>query len=441
MQYALLIYSQPGAAEALSDQEREANHREYLEIRKLPEVTGGASLHPAETATTVRVQDGRTLVTDGPFADTKEIFAGFYLVEAEDLDAVDRDRGPDPGRPDRRLGRDQARRVLPGSREPALIEQVFRDEWGRVLACLIGYLGDFDLAEEAAAEAFAIAAQRWPSGGMPDNPGAWLVTTARHRAIDRLRRDRVLAAKLPLLAPETSDGRARGRNPHPGRAARARLHVLPPGAGRRGAGGADPPRGGRAGHRGDRAGVPGPGRDDEAPPDPGQVQDQGGRHPVRRPGRRPAARAARRGARRRLPHLQPGIQRPDPGDPQDPGDAELSLAAEAIRLGRVLAALLPAEPEVLGPAGADAAARRAPRGAVRRPGPGPAAGPGPVAVGLAADRRGQGTAGPRPARPRPARRAERPRPVRAAGRDRLASRPRNAWTGRRSPRSTASSPT
>jgi hypothetical protein len=88
MQYALLIYRQPGDAEALSEQEREANHREYLEIKKLPQVTGGASLHPAETATTVRVQDGRTLVTDGPFADTKEIFAGFYLVEAEDLDAV-----------------------------------------------------------------------------------------------------------------------------------------------------------------------------------------------------------------------------------------------------------------------------------------------------------------------------------------------------------------
>jgi len=69
-----------------------------------------------------------------------------------------------------------------------------------VLACLIGYFGDFDLAEEATAEAFALAAQRWPDAGMPDNPGAWLVTTARHRAIDRLRRDRVLAAKLPLLA-------------------------------------------------------------------------------------------------------------------------------------------------------------------------------------------------------------------------------------------------
>ena len=87
----------------------------------------------------------------------------------------------------------------------ALIEQVFRDEWGRVLACLIGYFGDFDVAEEAAAEAFAVAAQRWPSGGVPDNPGAWLLTTARNRAIDRLRRDRVLAAKLRLLAPEQAE--------------------------------------------------------------------------------------------------------------------------------------------------------------------------------------------------------------------------------------------
>ncbi len=68
-----------------------------------------------------------------------------------------------------------------------------------MLASLIGYFGDFDLAEEAAAEAFAVAAQRWPTGGVPDNPAAWLVTTARNRAIDRLRRDRVLAAKLRLL--------------------------------------------------------------------------------------------------------------------------------------------------------------------------------------------------------------------------------------------------
>jgi RNA polymerase sigma-70 factor (ECF subfamily) len=80
-----------------------------------------------------------------------------------------------------------------------VIDEVFRDQWGRVLASLIGFLGDFDLAEEAAAEAFAVAAQHWPRDGVPDNPGAWLVTTARRRAIDRLRRDRVLADKLRLL--------------------------------------------------------------------------------------------------------------------------------------------------------------------------------------------------------------------------------------------------
>jgi RNA polymerase sigma-70 factor (ECF subfamily) len=68
-----------------------------------------------------------------------------------------------------------------------------------VLAALIGFLGDFDLAEEAAQEAFAIAAERWPRDGMPANPGAWLVTTGRNRAIDRIRRERTLAAKTQLL--------------------------------------------------------------------------------------------------------------------------------------------------------------------------------------------------------------------------------------------------
>jgi RNA polymerase sigma-70 factor, ECF subfamily len=79
------------------------------------------------------------------------------------------------------------------------LEQVFRDEWGRVLAALIGFLGDFDLAEEAAQEAFAIAAERWSRDGIPANPRAWLVTTARNRAVDRVRRDRTVAAKTRLL--------------------------------------------------------------------------------------------------------------------------------------------------------------------------------------------------------------------------------------------------
>jgi len=85
----------------------------------------------------------------------------------------------------------------------AILEQAFRDQWGYVLAALIGFLGDFDLAEEAAQEAFAIAAARWPRDGAPDNPRAWLMATARNRAVDRIRRDRTLAAKTRLLeAPE-----------------------------------------------------------------------------------------------------------------------------------------------------------------------------------------------------------------------------------------------
>jgi RNA polymerase sigma-70 factor (ECF subfamily) len=84
------------------------------------------------------------------------------------------------------------------------LEAVFRDEWGRVLATLIGLLGDFELAEEAAQEAFATAAERWPHDGNPSSPRSWLITTARNRAVDRVRRDRTLAEKTRLLeAPET----------------------------------------------------------------------------------------------------------------------------------------------------------------------------------------------------------------------------------------------
>src|SRR5262249_12715813 len=101
-----------------------------------------------------------------------------------------------PRRPSRRRDRDPAERgLLVGTS----LEQVFRDGWGRVLAALIGFLGDFDLAEEAAQEAFAIAAARWPRDGTPASPRAWLVTTARNRAVDRIRRERTLAAKTHLL--------------------------------------------------------------------------------------------------------------------------------------------------------------------------------------------------------------------------------------------------
>jgi RNA polymerase sigma-70 factor, ECF subfamily len=89
------------------------------------------------------------------------------------------------------------RRDPPGAGVPALN---VRDEWGRVLAILVGFLGDFELAEEAVQEAFLAAAEQWPRSGEPDNPCAWLVTVAKRRAIDRIRREKVLAEKLALLS-------------------------------------------------------------------------------------------------------------------------------------------------------------------------------------------------------------------------------------------------
>ena len=86
------------------------------------------------------------------------------------------------------------------------LDAVFRDQWGRVLATLVGILGDIELAEDAAAEAFAIAAERWPRDGEPGNPTGWLVTTARNRAIDQVRRQRVLADKTKLLARDLEAG-------------------------------------------------------------------------------------------------------------------------------------------------------------------------------------------------------------------------------------------
>jgi len=80
-----------------------------------------------------------------------------------------------------------------------VLEDVFRAEWARVLAYLVGFCGDIDVAEDAAQEAFTIAAQRWARDGPPDNPRAWLVATGRNRAVDRLRRERSLVEKTRLL--------------------------------------------------------------------------------------------------------------------------------------------------------------------------------------------------------------------------------------------------
>jgi RNA polymerase sigma-70 factor, ECF subfamily len=80
------------------------------------------------------------------------------------------------------------------------VEQAFREEWGHAVAILTRALGDLELAEDAVQDAFATALERWPRDGTPRNPGAWIVTTARNRAIDRIRRERVFREKAERLA-------------------------------------------------------------------------------------------------------------------------------------------------------------------------------------------------------------------------------------------------
>jgi RNA polymerase sigma-70 factor (ECF subfamily) len=88
---------------------------------------------------------------------------------------------------------------VPEVTEP-VIERVFRAEYGRAVAVLVRVFGDIDIAEEAVQDAFTAAAARWPSAGLPPSPAGWIITTARNRAIDRLRREGARADKYAQAA-------------------------------------------------------------------------------------------------------------------------------------------------------------------------------------------------------------------------------------------------
>src|SRR6516164_10944773 len=78
------------------------------------------------------------------------------------------------------------------------VEQVYRDDWGRIVAALISLVGDFDLAEESAQEAFSAAVDQWREAGVPDFPRAWIIQTAKHKAIDLIRRKKRFEEKVDL---------------------------------------------------------------------------------------------------------------------------------------------------------------------------------------------------------------------------------------------------
>ena len=250
-----------------------ADHEIYMELSERETTVGGAQLQPVATATTVRVRDGEALTTDGPFVETKEAFGGFYLIECRRPRRRAR-RSRRQSRPRATAARSRCRPLV----ETLTLEHVFRDEWGRVLANLIGFLGDFDLAEEAAQEAFAIAAERWPRDGNSRQPGR-LADDDGPQPRDRphppraRRSPRRRSSLERAEAVEDDDG----RDDVPRRAARAALHVLPPGARARRAGRADAAHARRPDDRRDRARVPRPGADDGAAARPREAQDQGGR--------------------------------------------------------------------------------------------------------------------------------------------------------------------
>src|SRR4029453_12444513 len=100
----------------------------------------------------------------------------------------DPDRGRPPGERDR-AGRDPAGARAVTDPVERVLAETFREDWGRVVATLIGVTGDWDLAEECAQEAFAVAVSAWRRDGVPEQPRGWLIATARNRAVDRIRRD------------------------------------------------------------------------------------------------------------------------------------------------------------------------------------------------------------------------------------------------------------
>ena len=197
-------------------------------LREAGLLVGVQRLRSTESATSVRVRGGETEIIDGPFAVTKEVLAGYYVLECADLDEALKHAARLPMA---RWGTVEVRPVVPadewvhmaraagadvsrrGGRRPGVsggvqpadpvsdaIARAFREERAIVLATLIRQVGDFQLAEDAVQDAFESAVTQWRRDGVPANPGAWITTAARRRAIDRLRRNRSVADRADRLA-------------------------------------------------------------------------------------------------------------------------------------------------------------------------------------------------------------------------------------------------
>ena len=293
----------------------------------------------------------------------KEYVAGFWIIEAADLDvalALAAD-----GRRRRCNRKVEVRPFLVGERGSTATDEAItrahREEWARVVAALTRRFGDLDIAEEAAAEAFATAVERWPVDGVPPNPGAWLTTTANRKAIDRIRRENKRDDKQREARMLYDDDPPEPLGADRRRPAAADLHLLPPGARDGGPRRADAAHGRRADRARDRPRLPGAGGHDGPADHPRQGQDRGGPHPL--PGA-VRARTCRRASRACSPSSSSSSTRATWRPAPTPTPSARDLTAEAIRLTRLVRALLPR-----GRRGGRAAGADAPhRGPPHRPG-------------------------------------------------------------------------
>ena len=434
MKYAALLTNHADAVtawEAMSPEEAAAARAEEVpqwealfgELGASGALGAGYELDSPKTARTVRVRDGETLVTDGPFADTKEQIGGLMEIEAEDLDAA----------------------IAIAARIPVVFRAVRRAEAGhRALTTDVGlrFQGGMGPCRCSAHPRPRRHPARRGRGAGRLHDRARALAPRRHagepRRLDHHRGpepgDRPAPPRADLRpqgraarAARGAAGRGRRRELDPRRPARPRLHLLPPRAGRGVARRADAARGRRPDHDRDRARVPRRGAGDGPAPRAGEEEGPRRRHPLPRPARPPAAGAAAVRARGALPRLQRGLlrqrrRRTDPGRALRRGDqaVEAARGADAGRAGGARAA------------GADAPARRAPRGPPRprrRDRPSRRSGSQPLEP--AADRRRLA-----PARARAVAPASRRLP--GAGGDRCAPPRGTESTGRRSRRSTPS---
>jgi len=203
-QYMLAVHGAPDEASYATDEEMQAAFKAVDEFNARIIADGtwvfGGGLEPADIATVVDDPGNEVLTTDGPFAETKEHLGGFWIVECKDLDAALSPRrraarppaarrsrcvrsSPSPSPSPRRARNRAIRAVRPRADVPHRV----RPGGGHPGPAV--FVRTSTIAEEAVQEAFVIASRRWPTDGTPPNPGGWIVTTARNRAIDRLRRE------------------------------------------------------------------------------------------------------------------------------------------------------------------------------------------------------------------------------------------------------------